>query len=222
MKTRTNLLLILFLSAFIFAGAQKSDAKDFTGVIVYNITYGDDVDAQVAAMMPKTMKLFIKGNKTRMEMSMAGGSNITVFDADKKEGFVLVDMMGQKLAMKMSEKDIEEKSGDAPDVDVQITDETKDIAGYTCKKAIVKLKDGSGEYTVYYTDELGSGAMNWDNPIYKDIDGVMLEFSSDENGMSMTFTAVKVEKKKVSEKDFEIPDGFKVMSMDEFKSMYGG
>ncbi len=222
MKTRTSIVVMFLLSAFIFAGHGKAEAKGFTGVIVYNITYGDDLDAQTASMMPKTMKLYIKGSKTRMEMSMGMGTNITVFDAEKKDGFVLIDMMGQKMAMKMTTGDIENKSKDVPDVDVTVTDETKDIAGYTCKKAIVKPKDGSDEYTVYYTDELGDGMLNWDNPMYKDIDGVMLEFSSAEKQMNMKFTAVKVEKKKISDKDFEIPEEYKVMSMDEFKSMYGG
>ena len=134
-----------------------------------------------------------------------------------------MDMMGQKFAMTMSTEEIEAQNADVPDVDVEVTNETKEIAGYTCKKAIVKTKgDNPGEHIVYFTDELGSGTMNYNNPMFKDIDGVMLEYSSADEGMKMMFSAIKVEKKKVSDKDFEIPEGYKVMTMDEFSNMFGG
>jgi GLPGLI family protein len=224
MKAQTNFLIVFLFSAILFAGYGKTEAKEFSGVIVYNITYGDDVDAQTAAMMPKTMKIIIKGNKSRMEMSMGGmGTTVVIFDADKKDAITLMDMMGQKYAMTMTTEEIEAQNTDVPDVDVDVTGETKEIAGYKCKKAIIKEKGDSGrEHIVYFTDELGSGALNYNNPTYKNIDGVMLEYSSAEEGMSMKFSAIKVEKKKVSDKDFEIPEGYKVMTMDEFKNMFGG
>jgi len=222
MKIQKKILLMLIFSAFIFAGNKKVEAKDFTGTIVYNITYGDDVDTQTAAMMPKTMKIIVKGKKTSMEINMGMGTSITVFDTEKNEGFTLMDMMGQKLAMKMSSEDIDKKNADVPDVDTEITGETKEIAGYNCKKAIIKPKDGSEMITVYFTDELGAGTINMNNPIFKNIDGIMLEFSVNEGGMKMTYTAVKVEKKKVSDKEFEMPEGYKVMTMEEFSNMYGG
>jgi len=223
MKTQIRLFLMLMLSAFIFAGYGKAEAKDFTGIIVYNITYGDDIDAQTAAMMPKTMKLIIKGNKSRVEMSMGMGTTVVIFDAEKKDAVTLMDMMGQKFAMTMSTQEIEAQNADVPDVDVEVTNETKEIAGYICKKAIVKTKgDNPSEHAVYFTDELGSGTMNYNNPLFKDIDGVMLEYSSADEGMTMKFSAIKVEKKKVSDNEFEIPEGYKVMTMDEFSNMFGG
>ncbi len=224
MKTQSKFLLFFLISVFVFAGYGKAEAKDFTGVIIYSITYeGDDIDPQTAAMMPKTMKIFIKGNKSRMEMNTGMGNTVVIFDADKKDAVTLMDIMGQKFAMTMTAEEIESQVAEAPDVNVEVTDETKEIAGYTCKKAIVKEKGENGsEHIVYFTDELGSGVLNYNNPVYKDIDGVMLEYSSSQESMTMKFSAIKVEKKKVSDKDFEIPEGYKVMTMDEFKNMFGG
>lgn len=114
---------------------------------------------------------------------------------------------------------------ETPDVDVEVSDEIKEIAGYTCKKAVVRLKDGEAkgmEMTVYFTDELGSGMMNYNNPIYKDVQGVMMEYSIDENDIKMKFTAISVTKKKIGDEEFEIPDGYNVMNMSDFENMFGG
>ncbi len=224
MKTQSKFLLFFLLPVFIFAGYGKVEAKDFTGVIIYNITYeGDDFDSQTSAMLPKTMKIFIKGNKSRMEMNTGMGTTVVIFDADKKDAVTFMDMMGQKFAMTMTAEEIESEVSNAPEVDIEVTGETKEIAGYTCKKAIVKEKGENGtEHIVYFTDELGSGVLNYNNPVYKDINGVMLEYSSAQEGMTMNFSAIKVEKKKLSDKDFEIPEGYKVMTMDEFNNMFGG
>jgi len=137
-----------------------------------------------------------------------------------------MDIMGQKYAMSMTTEELEKDIEDGPDVDIEVTDETKEIAGYNCKKAVVKLKDkgadDDAELIVFFTDELGSGMLNYNNPTFKDIEGVMLEYSIKENDMDMTFTAISVTKKKVSDHEFVIPEDYNVMTMSEFESMFGG
>ncbi|MEZ5196055.1 MAG: DUF4412 domain-containing protein [Bacteroidales bacterium] len=150
-------------------------------------------------MMPKTAKFMIKGEKSLMEISMGMGSTKVIYDGETKTGVTLMDMMGQKFAMTMTPEDIEKEIEETPDVDVNVTGETKEIAGYSCKKAIVKFKDDGSdkevEVVVYFTDELGSGIHNLSNPFFKDIDGVMLEYTMKEEQMDMTFSAISVDKK---------------------------
>ena len=164
----------------------------------------------------------IKGNKSRTELNLGMGTQVTIFDADKNSGIGLFDMMGQKYAIPMTPDEIEKEMNDAPPIEVTKTGNTKDIAGYTCHEATVKVDNGKHEFTVYYTDELGSGILNANNPYYHEIPGVMLEFAMEENQMKMSFHAISVEKKKVSDDVFEIPEGYQEMSQDQFNNMFGG
>ncbi len=172
-------------------GASKDlYSKDFSGVIIYNITYDETkMDPQMVAMMPKTLKMMIKEGKVKTEMSMGMGKNVNIFDSESMTGIMMMDMMGQKYAIEMNTGDIEKELEEGPDVKVEKLSETKDIAGYTCNKAVVKILKASGEteyeMEVYYTDELGSGGINMDNPMFKDIEGVMLEYTIKEENMDM-------------------------------------
>ncbi len=219
--------IILFVVLITLGFGQDVFSKDFSGVIIYNITYDDaNMDPQMAAMMPKTLKMIIKEGKVKTEMSTGMGKNINIFDSETMTGSALLDVMGQKFAIEMAADEINKEMEDAPDVKIEKLDDTKEIAGYTCKKAVVKVLKDSGEteyeLEVYYTDELGSGGINMDNPMFKDIDGVMLEYSIKNEDMDMKFTAISVDQKKVSDSEFEIPEDYKKVTQEELQQMFGG
>jgi len=226
MKRFSVIFLSILISAFFVNTSVFAGGDEFSGVIVYNISYPEgDLDPQMAAMMPKTMKMKIKGEKSRTEISMGMGSTVAIFDGEANTGVTLMDMMGQKFAMKLSSDDIEKELNDQGDVDINVTSETKEIAGYTCKKAIVTIRedDEKTEMVVYFTKELGTGGFNYNNnPVFKDVEGVMLEYSINEEKISMTLSAVSVDKKKVSDSEFEIPEGYKEITESELKNMFGG
>lgn len=219
--------ILLFVLLITLGASNDIFSKDFSGVIIYNITYDETkMDPQMVAMMPKTLKMMIKGAKVKTEMSMGMGTNVNIFDSETMTGSMLMDMMGQKFAIEMNTADIEEELEEGPDVKVEKSDETKDIAGYSCSKAVVKVLKANGEteyqMEVFYTDELGSGGINMDNPMFKDIEGVMLEYTIKEENMDMKLTAISVDNKKVSDSEFEIPEGFKKVTQEELQQMFGG
>ena len=219
MKSIVKIILValipVLLSSFV-------PAKDFTGTIVYNITYDmENMDSQMAAYLPKTMKLTIKAPMSRSELVMSMGTNISIYNSDDRTGITLMDMMGQKFAIKIKPEEVDKEIDEAGDVEVVKLDETKEILGYTCKKAIVKVKDLGTELTVFYTDELSTGLENANNPMFKDIDGMMLEFQMSQNGMNMHFTAVNIDKKKVSDSVFDVPDGYEEISKEDMQSKFG-
>lgn len=218
---KINMLAIILAIPFLLQSFGIS-AKDFKGVITYKVTVtGSGVTDEVKAMMPKTMVLTIKDNKTRSEMVMGMGKTVAISNADTKTSVVLLDMMGQKMAIQSTMEDIQKELDESPSFTVEKSSETKEIAGYTCKKATIRSDEGI-EIIVFYTDELGTGAAYFDDPQFKDIEGVMLEFEMPSEGMSMKFTAISVEKKNVSDTDFEIPEGYEVKSAEEMKGMFGG
>jgi GLPGLI family protein len=214
-----NWLLFTIFALFSF----QTFAKEFKGVITYKITVeGSGVTDEMKNMMPKTMTMTIMGNKARSEMVMTMGKTISITDGDSKETITLMDMMGQKIAIKSTADEIKAELAKSPNVKVEVTGETKDILGYTCKKAVVTNPDDDTEIIVYFTDELGSSAINFDNPQFKDINGVMLEFEIPNEQFTMKFSAVSVEKKSVSEDQFAIPDGYQIKTKEEMQGMFGG
>ena len=220
---KKNLSFAWLLLAIFAISSFAASAKEFKGVITYKITLsGSGVTDEMKNMMPKTMTMSIKGNKARSEMVMMMGKTVSITDGDAKETITLMDMMGQKIAVKSTSKEIEEELAKSPKTTVNVTGETKDILGYTCKKAIITFEGEDTEIIVYYTEELGSSTLNFDNPQFKDINGVMLEFEMPNEQFSMQFVATSVEKKDVSDSDFTIPEGYQVKTREEMQGMFGG
>jgi len=219
MQSLPVFILLMLVSAVLEA------AKPFEGVITYKVTYPDSkfTEAQLA-MFPKVMTISVKGSKARTEMNIAMGKQIAIIDYVAKTKVTLIDMMNQKYAIKQTSQDIDKENADQPKGKVTITNETKNISGYLCKKAIVTTDDDGVKSTfeVWFTEELGGKDVNFDDPMYKDINGVMMEFVMKNPQFSMKLSVTGVEKKSVSDKDFEIPTDYTLTTKEELKSKFGG
>ncbi len=216
----------MMIAAIIMGLTSSALAKEFKGDINYKITYpGMEVDASMAAMMPKIAKLTIKGNMSKFEINMGQmGSQIQIIDGDAKTITTVMSMMGQKFYYVETEDDISDELGENENVSVDIKDETKEIAGYECTKAVITVKEGGEEmlFTIYFTEEIGSSSMNIDNPYFKDIPGAMLEFEINTGGGTMKMEAISINKRNVSDDEFEVPEGYEEKTEEEFNQMYGG
>ncbi len=218
-------LLIMMITALLLAAGSLFAAQPFEGVINFKISYpGNKLTESQLALFPKALSVMIKGGRSRTDILTGGGSRVEITDHQEKTKIKLLNMMGQKYAIKYTADDIAKETAKEPPVKVDLTAETKNIAGYLCKNAVITVNDKKGNYKidVYYTPELGGKQANFDKGIYKDIDGVLMEFSMRTPEMTMRFTASSVEKKAVSLKEFEIPPDYSILSKDELKSKIGG
>jgi len=224
--TMKRFLSFMMVAAIIMGLTSTALAKEFKGDINYKITYpGMEVDASMAAMMPKIAKLTIKGNMSKFEINMGQmGSQIQIIDGETKTITTVMNMMGQKLYYVETEDDISDELGENENVSVDIKDETKEIAGYECTKAVITVKDGGEEmlFTIYFTEEIGSSSMNIDNPYFKDIPGAMLEFEINTGGGTMKMEAISINKRNVSDDEFEVPEGYEEKTEEEVNQMFGG
>jgi hypothetical protein len=219
LKISSTFILFFLLSAALMA------AKPFDGVITYKISYPDSkMTEEQLNMVPKMMTVSVKGSKARTEMNVGGGLIVEILDYMAKSKIALINMMGQKYAIKQTKAEIDKENADQPKGTVNVTGETKNICGYNCKKAIVTSDDDGVKtnFEVWFTEELGGKDANFDNPLYKDINGVMLEFTLKTPQATMKFTATSVEKKSVSAKDFEIPADYTLTTQEELRSKFGG
>ena len=225
MKTTFRILTVAAFLAVLLPFVSLAGGKPFEGVITYKITYPDSkFDENTLAMMPKMMVTSVKGSKSRTDMSSGMGSQASITDYAARTKVGLLAIMGQKFAIRETMADIQKEIDGQPKATVQITGETKQILGYNCKKAIVTTQSGSDKTTmdVWFTSELGSKELNFDNPVYKDIDGMLMEFSVKERQLTMVLTVTGIEKKSVSDKEFEIPSDYKETTKEQLKSMFGG
>lgn len=218
--------IALFLIA---AAATLTVNAQFTeGKITTKITYPDFEDnTGILAMLPKENVTYVKGDKARMEQPGAmGGKTIIITDNKKKETHMYLDLMGSKYDIVTTEKDAKADQAKAGDWTITQTTETKTIAGYSCKKAIAKNKDGE-EMEIWYAPDLKREGADWASP-YKGIDGMMMEFSMTKDSsmgpMTMKMTVTEVSKETVDDSKFKAPDGeWKKTTMADFaKSMSGG
>ncbi len=222
MKKTLNSLLIAFIltSAAQIATAQTNKISE--GKIIYDITYpGTELDQNTMAMMPSDATFYVKKDMSRMEMKMGAGSVISISNAKDGNTTTLMDMMGSKMALKTTKDDVKKAKEKAGKPEVKITDETKDIAGYKCTKAIVTMTGKEKQtFNVWFTKDIE--AKNSTSHQIEGIDGFMMEFEFQQQGITMKMSVRSVESQKVDDAMFKIPDGYKEMSMDDLKKMQGG
>ena len=199
-----SFLLIFHLSA---------SAQDFEGKIAYSISYGDLPEEMKAyeSMLPKEMNFSVKGDKSKMTQPSAMGSEtIVITDNSANKSTVLIDAMGNKIAVST---DLDERFSNKPKVEYVAG--TKKIAGYDCKKAILTDENGI-KTTLWYTPDVPALDINLG---LSEIDGLPLEFESEQNGINAKIVAKSVSEEKINDSEFVIPAGYKEMSAEEFQQL---
>lgn len=218
MKKISFLIVLCIFAAVKISYAQKG-AKGFEGQISYTIEYLGEMDPATKAQAPTAIDMYFKGTKARMEQSTAMGKAIVISDQTTMEQIVLLDMLGNKWAIKSSKEDTQKALDETPKAKVNITEETKTIAGVTCKKAEVTVDEKTE--TFWFTTEYGIEKPNWNMP-WNEIPGVLMEYVQNQGEISMKITAKEVKKSKLKDTLFTATSDYQVMSAEEFRSMFGG
>lgn len=218
---KTISALVIVMTVSLIAGINSYAQKKFKGIVNYTIAYSGTIDPATAAQQPKAMILSIYENKQKMNIPM-GPVNIDIItDGDAKTSTTLLDIMGEKKYYKMTTEEIEKQIAENPAPVITYKEETKTVAGYTCKKAeYSETKDDETSTTVvYYTEDLGGELLNYGGQFNK-LKGVPLEYViTTPDGIITTFTATEVKKGKVKETDFLIPDDYVELTPEEKQQM---
>lgn len=220
---------IILTVSLIIVSVLGVSAQPFEGKIVFSISFPTITDPQTASMLPKEATAYYKKGKSRMEMNMAMGmKQTTISDSETKKTTVLMDMMGQKYAIESDQNSEDEKKAKemSEKAKVKVTGETKKIAGYTCKKAVLTYTDPEQEnkeveMVLWFTNEIEADKGYMTGPMSK-IDGAILEYSIDQGAMSMVLAAKSVNKESVPAQMFEVPAEYKKMTQEELQNMMGG
>ncbi|HNW98958.1 MAG TPA: hypothetical protein PKK00_11165 [Bacteroidales bacterium] len=224
MKTSLSILLTAATVFCFTANLFSQSKKPFQGTISYDITCSGKIEPAMKSQLPTTEDVTVKDCKTKTEVTSAMASQAKITDGNAKKVISLIDYMGNKFAIISDSVKLKEEFSKVT-ISVNKSDETKTIAGYTCKKAIVSIKDEEGSVindTIYYTEEIGCSNLNFSTQ-YKDIPGAVLEYSIyiDQIEASMKYTAREVKKSKVSDNIFLIPSDYKEVTEEELKKQLG-
>lgn len=223
-KSTIVILLAIIMSVPTLLLAQKK-GKAFTGTIEYELKY-EGMDPAQEAQMPKAITTIIKENKSKTVLDAGMYAMNTITDGDNETLLIYLDIMGQKMAYRQTKAEIDKAQEGAIKPTVKLTDETKQIAGYTAKKAEVTIIDEEtleeNVTIIWYTDEIEiSPKANFANQ-HDGIDGFPLETISKGNDVTQIMTAISVKKGKVKATEFLLPSDAKELTLDEFKEMFGG
>jgi GLPGLI family protein len=210
-------LTILLFTVFAFTSLVVAQT-DFEGKVIYTISYKDLPEEMKAmeGMLAKNMTIVMKGSKSRVEQSQMMGKNVVVSDMDQKNGFMEMDMAGQKFRINISTEEFEQKSNQLPNI--EYLDETKTIAGYPCKKAIMKDENGLLTMTVFYTEKI----TNKSQTEFAGLKGFPLQYSMQQQNMTMEMTATQVTKESISDDAFKKSDGYQEITQADLQKMMGG
>ena len=211
------LALMLLSPNFIFGQRKITEAK-----IIYEISYPEMMlDSQMLSNMPQESVVFIKGNLSRTDLDLGMGiSSSTIFNSNTGEVIALTDLMGTKTAMKISREDQgrSKRQNKRSEMKVEVTDYTKEIAGYTCKRAVVNDFDETS-LEIYFTEQISartSATIDWE-----EINGFPMQYYLIENGLRMLFKAKEVIPEQIADSVFEIPAGYKLITQEEMMKMMG-
>jgi GLPGLI family protein len=211
---KTGFLISLILSTFTIK-AQKVISE---GTLIYNISIqtGSSEPKMADMMDGATTAIYIKGSQSRSELVSALGSEVTMYDSKKGAGVILKDYSGQKLMITLTKDDWDKKNSKYEGITFETTNETLNIAGYNCKKAIAKLKDGSS-FIVYYTPEVEVADKDYDSQ-FKTLPGLALQYEWQSGKMKFKYTLSKINFDAVPASKFDIPkSGYRVMTYAETK-----
>jgi hypothetical protein len=216
-KINMKITFLTLLSWVCFTSIQaQKRVSDLTIVYDAVITTGATEPKLADAFDGATTTVYLKGGLSRSEMQSALASFTTIHDARTGAAVVLQEVGGQKVLIRMTADDWKDKNRRYEGISFTTTDETKQLAGYSCKKAVASLKDGS-TFTVFYTEEL-QPENNHYNSQFTNLRGLPLEYELQQGKLTIKYIVSQVSLNPVPVSKFDIPkSGFREMSYEESK-----
>ncbi len=229
MKKQITLWMAVIM---LFGTISMFAQKPFAGTIVFETTAEGTDDPNVAAQLSElTQEVTILGNNTKTAINQMGVGIINITNGDYKLVTTVIDIPGYgKYYIEKEEADIK-KSFETTKMEFDYTTETKEIAGYNCKKVVLNMtdleSDEESSMVLWVTDDLLTGdQINFSN--YPGLKGYPLrvEVKQDINGEELTIiqTAKTITpSKKVKASNFLRPSDSTPMkdAPDELKSAFG-
>jgi len=206
--------ILYLLLAGVPSNAQKK-VSELT--LVYDYWIGSAANPPKDGNENASHTVYIKGNKSRSEMTNAIFSSTTFYDANTGNGVLLKEVSGQKLLIRMTPANWEERSRPYDGLVFQPLPETKEIAGYKCMKATARTKSGA-TINVFYTRDILPENRAYDAQ-FRSLDGLPLEYELTNGDLQIKYRISRINLNPVPASKFDIPKtGYREMNYEERKN----
>jgi hypothetical protein len=210
------LLLVLGCVAASIAVRAQKIVSELTLVYDYSVNPTDDGKQGTAENAVHT--IYIKGNKSRSEISNSMFSSTTIFDGNTGSGVILREVSGQKLLIRMNPDNWKERNKQWDGMVYKPTGQTKEIAGYKCQQATAQTRAGA-TLTVFYTKDLLPENKEYD-PAFRNLDGLPLEYELTNGDLKIKYRIARISLNPVPASKFDIPkSGYREMNYEESKKI---
>lgn len=203
------------LATPLLAQRTISDAR-----ITYKVELPPEQLQMEAMFAGSSMIQYIRGNQSRIDMNFNVVNYIYLINTQNETVVTLMDNHGDKYLIRTDKKGYEQDVKKYQGTQFTDQDETREIAGYKCRKAIGKNEDGS-TFDVYYTMDI-LPENRFYNRRFMNLKGIPLEFEIIiKAGSKMRAVATKVDLSPVPASTFDEPKGYKEITQDELKKIRG-
>lgn len=197
------------------AWAQKTIAE---GTLQYDISIQplSGTNGTGGSLQGAGATFYVKGVYSRADMFSSLGNEKTIHDARQGTAVMLKEYSGQKLMITLTRENWTEKNRQSEGITFTDQPETKEIAGYSCQKAVAKLNDGSS-ITTFYTRDLQVANREY-NPLFKNLKGVPLYYEVESGKLKFIYSLRSIDFGTIPLSRFDLPKaGYRVMTYDENK-----
>lgn len=155
------------------------------------------------------LEIRIKNKQVRIESRQGPMSSIMLYSDDTGKLTQLTDMNGKKQG-KVSVADFKE----VDEFQIEYQNETKIVAGFTCKKAVLKAvtNNATDDRVVWYTEEIKLPfSYNFGIPGLHKIVGFPMEYENISQGIKMVHKVVEIGlNRDIDDHLFVIPEGYEI------------
>lgn len=221
-----NLLVALLMS---FATLSFGQSTITDGYISYGVDINSDQPMVAMFASGSSLEMAFSGNKSKVVAKVAGSNTVSLIaDNGLSKALALMDVMGDKKAVKLDKSnfaDAKKQLQNFKNNPQKLSDETKVIEGYTCKKILMKDKESGASIIFYVTDKIQpQGELAKDFMAH--FKGFPLGIVVRQGSTTVRLTANKISDKVPSSNLFSqaIPDGYEMSTIKELeeKAKNGG
>jgi len=202
---------LLFLLVILVAGNachnKWYDSNVHQGKIIYDISFPNEKNSVMMDLYPKELCFHFKGDMLHSQIKTSYDllASDIIINTQEKTLTQLLKNMSKRYSVKLNSIEAEEWMKQYPKMNLELTDETVVIAGYTCNKTIAHFPgDSIMPIELYHTKGLGLCNENWWNQ-YQGLDGFLLGYEIEQFGKRMSVRAREVIFEPIPDSKFEIP-----------------
>lgn len=210
MVKRGYSIIAALVAVFIIASCAKkpvasTEKKAFEGIIEYKVTYEEGYDNEAAGLPSEVFATFRKG-KMMVAMKM-GESKMKIISDRDAQSLTSIIYLNKRFTASIGDSN-SRKVRSIIDLEIKETEKVKKIAGYRCIKAESQYGVGinAKPFTFYYSPELSNYNYFWHYG-FRDVNGILLKFTTYDFGVRAELEAVKVTPKTIDPYIFTFPPG---------------